>query len=148
MSKVYLVVCEDRHCDDEITAHATLELANKQFEIVKAHYDDAEWIERKSGWVRYADQSDDGPYLHIEEIELELGDGKLIAVFVEGRFAQFAEAATREESVAFCQGYCAAAGRFSANTALYVLPEDAEELRREEHPDEVRRAIDAIGGRT
>lgn len=80
MSKtLYIVVREDRHCDDGITVHATRELADAAIEAFKAVYpDDHKWTEQNYGapkWVRYVETSfDDGPRARIEVCEL---DGEL-----------------------------------------------------------------------
>lgn len=72
---IYIVVCEDRRTDPEISVHRTPAGADARFEEHMSDYgNDYEWTESLStrGWVRYArTDSDDGPGVRIEEGEME-----------------------------------------------------------------------------
>lgn len=70
-----------------------------------------------------------------------------IAVFLEGRFRLVVEAGTRAAATAFAQGYCAAVDHFQRSASLYLLPDDLEEMLRDEHPVETRRAVEESGYR-
>lgn len=71
---LYIVIREDRHTDDEITAHETREGADAAVEKFKARYDGERW--KKEHWrdpkvLCYFDAGDDGPKVRIEIAELE-----------------------------------------------------------------------------
>jgi hypothetical protein len=75
VTDLFVVVCRDRHCDDSITVHATLESANREIERFKASYKEIDrWVEqsygRRQGWLRYVDCYDDGPDARIEKTTL------------------------------------------------------------------------------
>lgn len=145
--QVFFVVREDRHTDDEITVHASLEDANRAFEAFKALYDDTEWEAHDiDEWVRYErDECEDGPKVRIEEAEFDLGPALKIAVFVERDFARILTPASRVEAVAMCQGFCLAAGFYRGTTAMYFLPDNLEEMNKEEQPSEVKLALEEAG---
>lgn len=74
---IYVLVCVDRHVDDEITLHRTQEGADLQIENFKARYRDRVegWRERDygrtAGWTRYVESDhDDGPRCRVERKEL------------------------------------------------------------------------------
>jgi len=74
--QVFVVVREDRHCDDEITVHSTRELADAAIEEFKARYQHEDgryrWKERRvAGWARLVECFEDGPSARIELHELE-----------------------------------------------------------------------------
>ncbi len=77
MSKqVFVVVREDRHYDDEITLHATRELADAAIEEFKSRYHHVDgryrWREAKVAlWLRCVECFKDGPSARIELHELE-----------------------------------------------------------------------------
>lgn len=69
---VFLVVCEDRHTDPEISIHRSRDSADARIEEFKTGYGDRyRWTEkdygRSSGWLRCVESShDDGPSARIE----------------------------------------------------------------------------------
>lgn len=75
---LYVVICHDRHTDDQVTVHASRQGADARIAEFQALYDDShEWAEqsygRDRGWVRYVnnvDTHDDGPTARIEERKL------------------------------------------------------------------------------
>lgn len=68
---VFVVMLRERHIDEQITVHETLEGANAMVDQYGKDYE-VEWIERSYGrprWVRYVDcDNDDGPKCRIEEV--------------------------------------------------------------------------------
>ncbi len=76
--EVFVVVCHDRHTDDEITVHLSLESANAAVSAFKAAYgsDIQQWYERDYGapkWVRYVDCHEEGPSARIERTTIQGG---------------------------------------------------------------------------
>jgi hypothetical protein len=73
--RVYLVILHDRHTDDAITVHATIEGADAEVKATKAQYPEYEWKRTKSDvwlqlWeVRYL-VPDDAPWICVEEHEV------------------------------------------------------------------------------
>lgn len=76
----FLVVRKDRHCDDQLSIHITLEGANAAIEEFKARYVEGDrspydWKEQSYGreqkWLRYVDCHDDGPSVHIELLQIQ-----------------------------------------------------------------------------
>ncbi|HET9063663.1 MAG TPA: hypothetical protein VFO62_10280 [Candidatus Binatia bacterium] len=82
MSKVFIVVCEDRHADDRISVHLSRASADRRVDAFMAEYQEAaaenredgyQWVEEPvEGWIRnVVTDSDDGPRARIESAELE-----------------------------------------------------------------------------
>ncbi len=72
--EIFIVVWDDRHIDDVISVHTTLEGANARLEEHMADYDDDAWEEPEvtEPWVRYvATGLDDDPSGWIERGVLE-----------------------------------------------------------------------------
>jgi hypothetical protein len=70
---------------------------------------------------------------------------KLVAVFLEGKFREIAALANLELATAFSHGYCCSVGHAKGNCALYLLPEDRDELIEGEDPQQSALALDAAG---
>lgn len=68
-----------------------------------------------------------------------------VAVFVDGKFRCIAEAPSTTTAVAFAQGYCAAAQQFMQTVSLYILPNDQEEMLRDEDQHEAWHALREAG---
>lgn len=73
---LYIVICHDRHVNDQVTVHTTRQGADDQLAKFQAEYgEDYAWTERtygrSQGWVRYVDTGGgDGPSARIEETTL------------------------------------------------------------------------------
>lgn len=151
--KIWKVVWKDRHIDDEITVHASLEAANAALEdCIKYDRYGNNFAEEDTDWVRYvAAEHDDGPRGYIEEGDLILPgepaqEVARVVVFVEGRFYKVVELDSLGHAAVFGQGFCMGIEKF-AQAAVYLYPQDADELLREEPRDQVRAALDAMGVR-
>lgn len=70
--KVYLVILHDRHTDDAITVHATIESADVEIEETKAQYTEYKWRKAKAvdGWLRHWETTEEGPWIHVEQHEV------------------------------------------------------------------------------
>lgn len=71
--KIYLIVMYDRHCDDQYGACRDLEFAKKVADQFMSQYGDRyKWEEQEvRDWLYYhVSNADDGPRVHIEELEL------------------------------------------------------------------------------
>lgn len=73
--KVFVVICHDRHVDDDITVHSTRESADRRLKEFQDIYEGYEWRNRNygraHGWLRYVESHDDGPNARIQEMELQ-----------------------------------------------------------------------------
>ena len=70
---VYLAILVDRHVDDDIQVFQSLDKARDQvLEWKEGYGDDYNWREETlPGWLFYTStDSDDGPYIRIEQKEL------------------------------------------------------------------------------
>jgi hypothetical protein len=75
---LFVVVREDRHCDDEITIHSTRALADAAVDAFIARYADDDYTWREvpvSGWERNVECHDDGPKARIERAPLDPEEG-------------------------------------------------------------------------
>lgn len=73
MQKIYLVVLYDRHTDDSYMACRNLDLAQRAADKLMKSYDGRYTWEPKDikGWhYRHITEVEDGPNIHIEEIDL------------------------------------------------------------------------------
>ena len=73
MTTIYLVVLYDRHTDDNYAACRDLEQAKRKADELMACYGTRyEWREDEiDGWhYRHTTEIEDGPNIHIEEIDL------------------------------------------------------------------------------
>lgn len=150
--KIYKTVWEDRHDDDAITVHLTLDEASAQLDAHMEEYDEDEdsWSEYEATvWERNVHHvHEDGPRGHVEAGELELGPEVKVVIFVEGSFRGAVECDWERDAQAYAHGYCASAQRRGETVALYILPRDIEELVADEksgeiRPGEVKMALDA-----
>lgn len=81
MTEIFIVLCFDRHIDEEISVHSTLAGAMAFVEKFKARYAEGfadrgdTWRERDygrtAGWLRYVESYDDGPHVRIERGTLQ-----------------------------------------------------------------------------
>lgn len=71
---MYLVIRQDRHVDDEFSAHLTLEGANRAVEEFCRRYEGETWQERgfvSDDLVRYLSSScEEGPTVRIERLQI------------------------------------------------------------------------------
>ena len=67
--KVWLVVREDRHIDDEITVHTTVHSAVEAVSEFEDRYPDETWVDEDfTGYAFYMHSShDDGPCCYVKE---------------------------------------------------------------------------------
>lgn len=75
--RIFLVVEQDRHCDDRYSVHRTEAAANKRAEEIKSDYGEKhepyKWTERSIGLTQreFSADDEDGPWIQI--ITLWLG---------------------------------------------------------------------------
>lgn len=69
----------------------------------------------------------------------------LVALFAKGEFIRLEKRDTDDEAHAFAEGYSAGANAYGAGDCpAYVLPEQEDEMRRDETEDEVAKTLEAV----
>lgn len=72
-----------------------------------------------------------------------------ILVFTEGEFNDVYSSANADRACAFCSGLAVGAGLYGAGQCCgYVMPDDEQDMRAEQHAKEVERAMIALGKST
>jgi hypothetical protein len=71
---MFVVVCKDRHRDDDIYVYTTPELAMARVKkFIQSYGDRYKWeAEEVTGWLYNAFTDDDGPKVHVEERRVDL----------------------------------------------------------------------------
>lgn len=150
--QIFTVVRKDRHTDDEITSHMTLDRANDAVDEFLTRYD-REWSEqeltprmKRSGWLRFVTSGEEGPCVVIEEAELDTGPRAKVAIFAEESFEEVEDMSDIYQARAFARGVSRGASFYGAGScSAYVLPEELDEMREHEPAEEVERALKAAG---
>jgi len=73
-ASVFVVVCRDRHTDDQITVHITRKGADERIVAFMSDYPEHKWHDEEVStepWIRLAVTDDDGPSVHLQIVELE-----------------------------------------------------------------------------